>query len=84
MDDANWHFLIIKSYAKVNCNEIIIIITIIIIIITIIIIISRMNALNYRQTDGFLENCFRLWTMLKVCRWRFLSFFGTAHVTQKL
>ena len=22
--------------------------------------------------------------MLKVCRWRFLSFFGTAHVTQKL
>ena len=64
MDDANWHFLIIKSYAKVNCNEIIIItiiiIIIIIIIITIIIIISRMNALNYRQTDGFLENCFRL------------------------
>ena len=44
----------------------------------------RRNAPNYQENDGFLENCFRLQTMLKVCRWRFLSFFGTAQVTQKL
>ena len=44
----------------------------------------RRNAPNYQENDGFLKNCFRLKTMLKVCRWRFLSFFGTTHVTQKL
>ena len=44
----------------------------------------RTNAPNYQENDGYLENCFRLWTMPKVCRWRFLGFFGTAHVTQEL
>ena len=42
------------------------------------------NAPNYQENDGYLENCFRLLTMPKVCRWRLLSFFGTDHVTQKL
>ena len=44
----------------------------------------RRNAPNYQENDEFLENYFRLETMLIVCRWRFLSFFGTGHMTQKL
>ena len=44
----------------------------------------RRNAPNYQPNNGILENCLRLQTILKVCRWQFLSFFRTAHVTQKL
>ena len=44
----------------------------------------RRNTPNYQENEGLLETCFRLQTMLKVYRWRFLSFFGTAHVTMKL
>ena len=44
----------------------------------------RRNVSNYQENDRFLEYCFRLSTMPKVCRSRFLSFFGTGHVTQKL
>ena len=44
----------------------------------------RRNTPNYQENDGFLENGFRLYTMIKVCKWRFLSFFGTAQVTRKL
>ena len=45
---------------------------------------ARSNTPNYQGNNGFLEKCFRVHTMQKVCRWRFLSFFGTAHVIQKL
>ena len=43
-----------------------------------------MNAANYWQNDGFLEICSRVWSMLKVCRQRFLNTPGTGHVIQKL
>ena len=43
----------------------------------------RRNDPNCQENERFMENCFSLWTMLKVFRWSLLSFFGTAHVTQK-
>ena len=36
----------------------------------------RRNDPNCQENERFMENCFSLWTMLKVFRWSLLSFFG--------
>ena len=42
------------------------------------------NALNDEKNEGYLKKIFRVSAILKVCTWRFLSFFGTAYETQIL
>ena len=44
----------------------------------------RRNSPNYEENEGFLDNFFRLWKMLKLCTLSFLRFIGIAHVTPKL